>query len=243
MKAAPDVQARLLDVQEADLVIARLVTRRRSMPEVAAVVSLQTAYAEARDDAVVRRTQAGDLARDLRRAEDDVERVRQRAERDATLMSSGSVTSAKQLQDLEHEIASLARRQSDLEDVELQIMEAVETADAALAAADARRDDLAAQLVRATAARDAAIADLVDQHRAAVAHRTRLASTVPAELLGLYDKIRADRGGVGAAALVQGRCGGCQLQLVATDLEAIHAAPIDEVVRCEDCRRILVRPS
>ena len=63
----------------------------------------------------------------------------------------------------------------------------------------------------------------------------------PADLINLYERLRVQHGGVGAAALRRGRCEGCHLSLNTVDLNAIRAAAADEVLRCEECRRILVR--
>ena len=71
--------------------------------------------------------------------------------------------------------------------------------------------------------------------------REDIAGQVGADLLALYEKIRTSSGGTGAAALRQRRCGGCQLELNAVDLQQIRTAADDEVARCEECRRILVR--
>lgn len=241
MKALPEDQRRLLDLQAVDLQIARYVALRAHMPEVARVKELTADHAAARDAAVMRRTALNDLEREVARAEDEVARVRARAQRDADLLSSGSITSAKQLQDLEHEIASLERRQAVLEEAELEVMEAVEIATAAQEAAELRRDELAAQLQGAGEERDRAVADLTAQYRAAQQRRSELAAAVPGELLALYEKVRADRDGVAAAIFADGRCGACQLQMVASEVAAVTGAAADEVVRCEECRRILVR--
>ena len=71
--------------------------------------------------------------------------------------------------------------------------------------------------------------------------RAEAAAQEPADLLAFYDKLRAQYAGVGAAALRQGRCEGCRLSFSTSDLNAIRAADPDEVLRCEECRRILVR--
>ena len=75
----------------------------------------------------------------------------------------------------------------------------------------------------------------------AIDRRVEVAASMPADLLNLYDKLRAQHGGVGAAALRHRRCQGCNLTLNTVDLNAMRAAPDDEVLRCEECRRILVR--
>jgi hypothetical protein len=73
--------------------------------------------------------------------------------------------------------------------------------------------------------------------------RDKLAADVPPDLLALYERLRANHNGVGAAELSHGRCGGCRLELNQADLRSIAAAAEDDVVRCEECGRILVRTS
>jgi predicted nucleic acid-binding Zn-ribbon protein len=75
------------------------------------------------------------------------------------------------------------------------------------------------------------------------AERKVTASGVPGELLALYERLREQKGGVGAAALRARQCGGCRLALDASILGEIARRPVDDVVRCEECSRILVRTS
>jgi uncharacterized protein len=82
---------------------------------------------------------------------------------------------------------------------------------------------------------------LAEQAGKAGSRRNAIAAQEPPELLDLYEKLRAQHGGVGAAALRRGRCEGCHLSLNTVDLNSIRAAAPDEVLRCEECRRILVR--
>ncbi|MDQ3114596.1 MAG: C4-type zinc ribbon domain-containing protein, partial [Actinomycetota bacterium] len=138
-------------------------------------------------------------------------------------------------------IVSLARRQAVLEDVELEIMERLEVAQARWRAALAERDLLDADLETQTASRDAELATIGGQTDGMDVDREALAAALPADLLALYEKLRAQFGGVGAAALRQRRCEGCRLEINSTELGRIRAAPADEVLRCEECRRILVR--
>jgi predicted nucleic acid-binding Zn-ribbon protein len=151
------------------------------------------------------------------------------------------VSSPRELENLQSEVQSLHRRQSDLEEVVLDVMERLETAQSTLTAATAEREQLATELASVSAARDAALAELGEQSVKASDRRVEVGSAIPADLLDLYDKLRAQHGGVGAAALRQRRCQGCNLTLNTVDLNAIRAAPDDEVLRCEECRRILVR--
>ncbi len=158
-------------------------------------------------------------------------------------MDKGLVTSPKDLARMQQELVSLSRRISELEDTELEVMEQLETAQAEharlsdrLAAIDAR----AAELVES---RDAGAGDVARQAEALTAERKVTATGVPADLLALYERIRAQKGGVGAAILRARQCTGCSLQLNAADLGVIAKAPLDEVLRCEECDRILVRTS
>jgi len=165
--------------------------------------------------------------------------VRQRSDKDRALLET--INDAKQLSNLQHELESLARRQGELEDIELEIMERLEAAQQAHAALRVQRDTLAAEIAEAITARDNALADLSDEEKIALAARAAASTGLPTDVLGLYDKLRADNGGIGAAALHRGRCEGCRIELTPVDLGRIREALADEVIRCEECRRILVR--
>nr|WP_223291213.1 C4-type zinc ribbon domain-containing protein [Streptomyces avicenniae] len=170
-----------------------------------------------------------------------MDQVRQRAARDQQRLDSGLVTNPKDLSGLQSEIASLARRQDALENVVLEIMERQETAQARVTEFTARVEDSEHNAEDATKRRDAATAEIDAEADTVRADRARLAATIPADLLKLYDKLREQQGGVGAARLRQRRCEGCRLELNITELNEVRAAPADAVVRCENCRRILVR--
>jgi predicted nucleic acid-binding Zn-ribbon protein len=190
---------------------------------------------------VAAETEDSDIGREQIKAEADVDQVRQRAERDQKRLDAGQVGSPKELESLQHEIASLAKRQGDLEDAVLEIMERRESAQARIAELTGERDRIAADLERTQAALDAATAEIDADTATVGGERAMLAGGLPGELVALYEKIRASSHGVGAAALRRGRCEGCQMELSTTDLNAIRAKADDEIVRCEECRRILVR--
>jgi len=181
-----------------------------------------------------------DLDREQTRLEADVETVRQREDRDQKLIDSGS-TSAKDITGLQHELESLKRRQGDLEDQVLELMERRETADAALQAARDGQQQAAAELERATQLRDDALADIADSTARHEAARAAVAAQVPAPLLSLYDRIRTQNGATGAALLKARQCQGCRIELFGKELAAVRSADPSEVVRCDNCGRILVR--
>ncbi|MDL4775036.1 MULTISPECIES: zinc ribbon domain-containing protein [Thermomonosporaceae] len=241
MKAAPQAQLRLIDLQELDSSLDRLAHRRRTLAELAEIDRLGGSLTELRDAIVGAETEVGDLDREQRKAEQDVDQVRARAERDQQRLDSGQVTSAKDLSGLQAEIESLTRRQSDLEEVVLEIMERREELEGRVGSL--RADQAAAQrdLAALTERRDTAQREIDDEAGTTGSARAAVAKDVPDDLLGLYEKLRDQFGGVGAAKLYRGACQGCHLALNTVDLNRIRAAAQDEVVRCEECRRILVR--
>ncbi|MBX6770010.1 MAG: hypothetical protein IRY90_23140 [Actinomadura rubrobrunea] len=241
MKAAPQAQLRLIDLQELDSSLDRLAHRRRTLPELAEIERLQARVRELRDAVVAAETEIGDLDREQRKAEQDVDQVRARAERDRKRLDSGQVSSAKDLSGLQAELASLQRRQSDLEEVVLEIMERREEAEGRLASLRADLQSAEADLADAERRRDEAWRQIDEETGTTSAARTAVAKDIPADLLNLYEKLRGQFGGVGAAKLYRGACQGCHLAINTVDLNRIRAAAPDEVVRCEECRRILVR--
>lgn len=182
-----------------------------------------------------------DTERDQTKAETDVDQVRQRAARDQQRLDSGQVSSPKELENLQHEIASLSRRQGDLEDVVLEVMERLETAQERQTELSRERDGVTRTRDEAVARRDAAFAEIDEESATNAQLRGVLAGQIAAPLVELYEKIRASSGGIGAAMLRHRRCEGCRLELNPTDIGHIRNAPPEEVVRCEECRRILVR--
>lgn len=239
-KAPAADQIRLLDVQALDTRLSQLAHRSRSLPEHAQIGELATRARFLADELVGASTTAGDIARELRKAEDDVELVRGRAARDNARLGSGH-GSAKDLQALQHELVSLGRRQSALEDVELEVMERAEQAQAEQARLeteidrmDAARVQLVERLAEQTSEIDAEVARVT-------AEREQVVSGLDQALVTLYEKVRAGSGGLGAAPLKARRCEGCRLELTPVDLGRIRNAADDEVLRCEECLRILVR--
>lgn len=238
--AAPQDQWRLLDVQAHDTRLAQIAHKRRTLPELAQIEALTARQRAVGDDLVAARTVASDIERELAKAEADVEQVRQRAARDQARLDSGQGTS-KDLLSLQNELASLGQRQSVLEDVELEVMERLEAAQARVAEIEAEVARIADDLAAVGARRDAAFDELDTEAAGETGERANAAAGVPAELIALYEKVREQAGGVGAARLHQRRCEGCRLELNNTDLGRFRAAAENEVLRCEECRRILVR--
>lgn len=241
MKADVQEQLTLLEVQRHDLELDRVRHRRATLPETATLAELSTRQRMLADRITAIAVEVDDLQREQRKADADVDQVRQRAVKDQQMLDSGTINDAKQLSNLQHELESLARRQSDLEDIELEVMERLEDALKAQAKLLADREQLEGEVAQVSASRDEALAALAAEEGRAGAERAACAEGVSADLLKLYDKLRADNEGIGAAALHRGRCEGCRIELTPVDIGRIREAPEDEVLRCEECRRILVR--
>ncbi|MET9450353.1 zinc ribbon domain-containing protein [Streptomyces cinerochromogenes] len=241
MNAAPADQIRLLDVQAFDVRLQQLAHKRRSLPEHAEIDSLTKDLTQLRDLLVAAQTEESDCAREQTKAEQDVDQVRQRAARDQQRLDSGAVASPKDLSNLQHEIASLAKRQGDLEDVVLEVMERREAAQERVNELTERVGSVQAKIDDATGRRDAAFEQIDTEVASVTKEREVVAASVPADLLKLYDKLRSQQGGIGAAKLYARTCQGCRQELAITELNEIRAAAPDTVVRCENCRRILVR--
>ena len=239
MKAAPEAQRRLLDLQAVDTALSQLAHRRRNLPELAAIAD-RSARAGVLHDAVVdARTRVDDLATEQRRLESDVETVRARAGRDEARLQAGGLPS-RELESLQHEIATLARRQSNLEDELLELMEQGESAEAALREASEQHAAVVAEQRELEAKRDAAFAEIDEAVARKTPERAALAADLPADLVTLYERART-QSGTGAALLRQRRCEACHIELSGSELARVRSSGPDEVVRCDNCRAILVR--
>jgi len=187
------------------------------------------------------RVQVDDITAEQKRADADVEQVKARRVRDQSMIDAGQIQDAKALERMLGELQSLNRRISDLEDVEIEVMERLEEAQQAFDRYTTDLDELEIEIATVEAAYEKTSGDLQAQLAAVTAERATATSGMPEDLMSLYEKLRAQKGGVGAAALRRRECGGCRLTLNASDLGIIAKLPSDEVVRCEECNRILVR--
>ena len=241
LNAEPSAQQTLLDLQAQDSALAQLQHRRTSLPEHTRIAELQAQVDELDGQRIEADTEVGDLTRAQSKADAEVEHVKARRVRDEERMSSGAITNPKDLESMQHELGALERRISTLEDEELEVMEKLEDAQKRLSAVTADLDHIKVDLEHVTTARDSAT-EAIDAETATITtERERIVALVPAELLALYDKVKAQYGGLAAAALRARRCEGCRLEINDADLREIAAKPDDEVLRCPECSRILVR--
>lgn len=240
MKADPQAQRRLLDLQAIDTALAQLAHRRRTLPEHAELEAMARELSGLEDQRVRAQVGVDDLDRDIARLERDIDQVRARKDKDEARLTMGTGP-ARELEALQHEMVSLNRRQSELEDAELELLEQRETAQAALDELQERLTAMRERRAATEARRAQTLADIAKEEQFKTTARQPLAADLPGDLIALYDRIRESSGGLGAALLMAGRCGGCRLDLSGADRARIKAAAPDEVVRCEECRRIMVR--
>jgi len=237
----PQIQVHILDIQAKDTEAAQLEYKRATLPAIEVKKGLESSSERARDQHIASEMILSDLTREAIKAEGDVGVVRQRVAKDQEMLNSGEINDPKQLSNLQHELESLGKRQLDLEDVELEVMERVEGAKAAVEVLAQQKKDFSAQLEVVSAELDYELAALEVDLINVRTERESLAAAMPAEFLALYEKIRKGHQGMGAAKLHRGQCEGCRLTIPPQEINSIKAASPDEVIQCEECRCILIR--
>ena len=237
MNASPEHQRILLDVADLDRRIAQAERARTKPSQGARIGELAAIRQEQLRELTALTGTRDDVRTELTRLESDVKLVEQRRARDVERLATS--TNPKDAQALEHEIASLTRRQSDLEDIELDLMGRVEEADAAVAAQQALLATTTAEGTALTAQAKADVQAATDLAAQLARDRDAVTAAVPAPLLAEYTR-RASNS-AGAALLTRGTCEGCRILLPGTDINDIRNAPDDLVVSCPECGCILVR--
>jgi predicted nucleic acid-binding Zn-ribbon protein len=232
----------LLRVQEHDTAADRLRHRRQTLPELAELRTAEDELARVEATLVDVGVQASEAARVQRHLEGELALLESKiSELDAKLYS-GMVTVPRELQAMQTEGAAMRDRRASLEDEVLEAMSTRESVDEQLVALQARRQELDDEGVRLRAAIAEGQAGVDRELAAEIDARAEAAGLIPAEVAALYEQLRTRLGGIAAAPLVNGRCGGCHLALPSTEVARLRIEPPETLVRCEQCERILVRP-
>lgn len=239
MKAAVAQQRSLLELSKLDAELSRLTHRVAHLPEQEACRRMQEEYDAAGDRIGAVRIALEDIDAHVKRLESEIDAVRQREDRDRALLQSGA-TDAKQLADLQHELETLQRRQTSLEDSLLEVMERREELQSQLDTEQKALETLEAEMAGARKALDAALAELTEARELHSSQRDSLSAALDPALSALYERQRAG-GGAGAAQLLGKRCGACRLEIDRGELARISAAAEDDLVRCPECGAILLR--
>jgi predicted nucleic acid-binding Zn-ribbon protein len=240
LKADPTHQVTLLEVAELDSRALQLRHQRAHLPELGEIAALTAERTALTDQVRDARIVVDDLTVEQTKADREVEQVRTRRERDRNRMDTGQITNPKDLERMQHELVSLERRITTLEDAELEVMEALEEAQQVLDGLGIRAEDIDARLAELVTLRDEKQAGIDASLAEISAARGPATEGMPDDLMALYERLREQKG-VGAALLRARQCGGCNMGLDASELSRIRSAPADEVIRCEECQRILVR--
>ena len=232
----------LLAVQAHDTTIEQLRHRSATLPARADLAAIESELSALEAKATDVGAQLHVIDRRQKAAEDEVATIEAKIIELDKRLYGGTVSAIKELQALQADIESLQRHKSDVEDVELAAMEEREPLDAELAGLDAERtrlDGVAGQLRAAIAEAEAGIdAEIAVEE----GERASAFALVPPVLAEEYERLRTKLGGVAAAPLESGgRCGGCHLTLPAQEVARIKREPLDALIHCEQCGRILVR--
>ena len=233
-------QRSILDIQKFDNQAATLANKAANLPELAEITSTTIKQNNVRDLRIAAETELSDVKRELARAEGDVEQIVTRIERDEKRLASGTGT-PKELEQTQHELGTLGARRSELEEVELEIMMRVDGIKDRIATLSQEENELGMVLADLNIRKENALAAIATEREGIETDRKATTQSVSAEFLALYEKIRAGSNGIAAAALAGNQCKGCNLTLNTIELQRIAALAQDEVVRCEECRCILVR--
>ena len=233
-------QRSILDIQKFDHQSSTLRNKAANLPELAEISSTTIKQNNLRDLRIAAETELSDVKRELARAEGDVEQIVTRIERDEKRLASGTGT-PKELEQTQHELGTLGVRRSELEEVELEIMMRVDGIKERISTLSAEENQLGLVIADLNIRKENALAAIHTELEGIESDRKSTAQSVSTELLALYEKIRESSNGIGAAALAGNQCKGCNLALNTVELQRISGLAEDEVVRCEECRCILVR--
>ncbi len=239
MQAKLEDQHNVLAIAEIDLKIATINQKIKTLPETVNHKELTIQFETTRDLRIAAETELSDLSGDINRAENDVEQVVKRIEKDEYRLNAGQGT-PKELEQLQHELKSLGARRSELEEIELEVMLKADEIKARINDLKLKEAELVSKVAEALTLKNSALATLDSDLNSANKERAELVTQIDKSLIDLYEKIRSN-GVVAAARIINGRCGGCNLAINSGDLTKILALPEEEVARCEECRCILVR--
>ena len=240
MKASPSDQQKILEIAGLDQRTTALNHRAATLAEHALLVSVGTKLHNIRDFRIAAQTELSDVKRDLLRAEADVEQVVMRITRDEARLNGGSA-SPKELGQLQHEVGTLNLRRIELEEIELEVMMRIDDINLRITELSAQETAFSAEISDLQIRKENALAAFNSELESIATARRDTLATVSPEFIALYEKIRASNNGTGAALLLAGTCNGCHLSINSVELQRISKLAQDEVIRCEECRCILVR--
>jgi uncharacterized protein len=231
----------LIELQAHDSALSQLHHRRGHLPEHTETSALHDTITRLTTESAASRDVHRSLSERMAKIESAVHELDAKISGVEATMFSGTITSPRELQGFEADIASLKKRRSELEDDELALIEEAEPLDAMLAEFDAKHAHAQSEIERLSLAIIAAQAEIDVDAARHVAERSALVATLDPPTVALYEATRAKNRGIGAAVLEHGTCMSCKITLPAIELDRIRHLPPDEMVRCEECSVIIVR--
>lgn len=234
---APALQ-RLLDLQHEDSEIKHLIDRRSALPDAQRLAEASDLLEELTSDVAVAGQQVEDAARNQAKLEGEIGVADEKIGREEQRLFSGGVANPKELSALQAEVAMLKRKRGELEDALLEVMVDRDQAEETARKLTAERQETEATVATLKESVGRQLEEIDAELRVHESSRTEIAASLPGDLLDLYEKIRATKGGVGAAKLEHGTCLGCHTKLPAREVERLRAE--GGLQRCDNCRRILV---
>lgn len=230
----------LLQVQDLDIELDRVAYRLRHLPEREAVRAAEESLSSVKATTAKFAEERSVLVAEQESLERQIDAASSRIGAIEARLRSPAAGSYRDQQAMGTEAESLARRRSELEDDELEVMERLEPLEQTMTSLDAQAAAIEANLNQRRAELKLAEEQLGKQRDEVAARRDELAVDVPPELAATYYRLKAKLGGVGVARLVDGMCSGCHLKLPASERDRILHAPEDQLSFCEQCGRILV---
>lgn len=239
MKVIPEIQKKLIDFVSIDSQITNLNSKIKNHPLKARINEIENRIPGIEATKVENYSKIEELKKQINRVELDAENIKRRIESDTQRLNS-SQTNAKQLPQIQHEIETMNAKLFEIENLELDLMGELENLSNTQKNLVKMVEEIVTELNLQKNNLDKELAQLVKELTQFSETRTHLLVAFEPDLIKLYEKIRQDHG-IGAGILDNNKCGACQITISPAEFEVIRKTDSSEIVRCENCRCILVR--
>ena len=239
MKAKVESQRLLLDLKSIDQSISKLDYQKKNHPQLIKMTELTARVPSIEASIVENDSQITETKKEVSKAEIDVENISKRVQKDKERLSS-SQTSAKDLTQIQHEIGTLDSKQKELEEVQIEFLEKVEDLEHKKRGLQEILNQVKSEISELNISIKADFEKANKEISTFATERQTILGKVENELIELYEKIRSEHG-IGAEIFRHGTCKSCQIQISPSEINNINSTDLEEIVRCENCRCILVR--
>jgi hypothetical protein len=239
MKAKVESQRLLLDLNSIDQSISKLDYQKKNHPQLKKITELTARVPSIEASIVENDSQITETKKEVSKAEIDVENISKRVQKDKERLSS-SETSAKDLTQIQHEIGTLESKQKELEEVQIEFLEKVEDLEHKKRGLQEILKQVKAEISELNISIKADFEKANKEIANFATERQTVVGKIEVELVVLYEKIRSEHGN-GAAHFGHGTCNSCQIQISPSEINNINSTDPEEIIRCENCRCVLVR--